>query len=137
MNRLVLVPCLVVASLVVASYVALASYIVWPTLVYEHDGSRAQLDIPTSVTDRGIHKDRGSPTEQRRPVPSSPMEQMSRVLAYEVPIKPVAPIAKPAAALPDSHELTWVTVLLPAKVHTGPSVDSPITDFYMAGTTLH
>jgi len=54
MNRLVLVPCVVVAS-----YVALASYIVWPTIVYEHGRSRAALNLPTSVANRGeIRKDR-------------------------------------------------------------------------------
>jgi len=30
-----------------------------------------------------------------------------------------------------------VTVLLPARVHTGPSVDAPISDFYAVGTPLH
>jgi hypothetical protein len=39
--------------------------------------------------------------------------------------------------LPDDHDLTWVTVLLPARVHTGPSVDTPITHFYAVGTPLH
>jgi hypothetical protein len=34
------------------------------------------------------------------------------------------------------HESTWVTVLLPARVHTGPSVDTPITHFYVVGTSL-
>jgi hypothetical protein len=32
--------------------------------------------------------------------------------------------------------MTWVIVLLPARVHTGPSVDTPITDFYPIGTPL-
>jgi hypothetical protein len=58
--------------------------------------------------------------------------------AYEAPTKPVAPAAKSATAvLPDDHDLTWVTVLLPARVHTGPSVDTPITQFYAVGTPLH
>ena len=124
MNRLVLVPCVVVAS-----YVALASYLVWPTLVYEHGGSRSALKIPTSVANLGeIRKDGSSPTE-----PTSPV-----LAAYEAPTKPVAPAAKSAtAALPESDELTWVTVLLPARVHTGPSVDTPITQFYAVGTPLH
>jgi hypothetical protein len=124
MNRLVLVPCVVVAS-----YVALASYIVWPTIVYEHGRSRAALNIPTSVANRGeIRKDRSSPTEQTSPV----------LAAYEAPTKPVAPAVKSATAVwPESHELTWVTVLLPARVHTGPSVDTPISHFYAVGTPLH
>jgi len=124
MNRLVLVPCIVIAS-----YVALASYLVGPTLVYEHGGSRSALKIPTSVANRGeIRKDGSSPTG-----PTSPV-----LAAYESPTKPVAPAAKSApAVLPESHELTWVTVLLPARVHTGPSVDTPITHLYAIGTPLH
>jgi hypothetical protein len=120
----VLVPCVVVAS-----YVALASYIVWPTIVYEHGRSRAALNLPTSVANRGeIRKDGSSPTEQTSPV----------LAAYEAPTKPAAPTAKSATAvLPESHELTWVTVLLPARVHTGPSVDTPISHFYAVGTPLH
>ena len=119
-----LVPCVVVAS-----YVALASYIVWPTIVYEHGRSRAALNLPTSVANRGeIRKDRSSPMEQTSPV----------LAAYEAPTRPVAPTAKSATAvLPESHELTWVTVLLPARVHTGPSVDTPISHFYAVGTPLH
>ena len=30
-----------------------------------------------------------------------------------------------------------MTVLLPARVHTGPSVDTPISHFYAVGTPLH
>jgi hypothetical protein len=124
MNRLVLVPCVVVAS-----YVAFASYIVWPTIVYEHGRSRAGINIPNSVANRGeISRDRGSPTQQTNPA----------LAAYEAPTKPAAPTARSASAVsPDSHELTWVTVLLPARVHTGPSVDTPITQFYAVGTALH
>ena len=125
MNRLVLVLCVVV----VAFYVAVASYIAWPTIVYEHGGSRAGINMPISGVNRGeIRKDRSSPTEQ-----SSPL-----LAAYEAPTKPGAPTAKSATAvLPDSPEFTWVTVLLPAKVHAGPSVDSPITHFFAVGTPLH
>ena len=80
MNRLVLVLCVVV----IASYAALASYLVWPTLVYEHGGSRSALNIPTSVANRGeIRKDGSSPTG-----PTSPVRA-----AYEAPTKPVAPAA--------------------------------------------
>jgi hypothetical protein len=123
MNRLVLVPCVVVAS-----YVAVASYIVWPTIVYEDGGPRSALNIPTSVANRGeIRKDGSSPTEQTSPV----------LVSHEAPNK-AAPAAKSTTAvLPDDHDLTWVTVLLPARVHTGPSVDTPITQFYAVGTPLH
>jgi len=57
----------------------------------------------------------------------------------EVPNKPLATIEKPAAAvLPETpyHESTWVMVLLPARVHTGPSVDTPTSHFYPVGTPL-
>jgi hypothetical protein len=57
----------------------------------------------------------------------------------EVPNEPLAIIEKPAAAvLPETpdHESTWVMVLLPARVHTGPSVDTPIIHFYAVGTPL-
>jgi len=100
---------------------------VWPTIVYEHGGSRSALNIPTSVANRvEIRKDRGSPTEQASPV----------LAAYEAPTR--APAAKSTTAvLPDDHGLTWVAVLLPARVHTGPSVDTPITQLYAIGTPLH
>jgi hypothetical protein len=123
-NRLALVPCLVVAS-----YVAIASFIASPIL-YELGRSRVGLKIPTSVANREeIHKDSSSFTKQTSSVPPS----------YEVPNKPVAIIEKPAAAvLPETpyHESTWVMVLLPARVHTGPSVDTPISHFYPIGTPL-
>src|SRR5262252_5284440 len=120
MNRLVLVPCVVV----VASYAALASYIAWPTIVYEHGRSRAELDTSTSVASRGaMRNDRSSPTEQTNLVLPS----------YEARNQPVALTAKSApVVLPEDHELTWVTLLLPARVHAGPSVD-----IYAVGTPLH
>src|SRR6188472_3147453 len=49
---------------------------------------------------------------------------------YQVPKEPVRSNERPAAAV-------WVTVLLAAKVHTGPSIDTPISHFYPAGTSLH
>ena len=124
MNRLVLVP-----GIVVASYVTLAAYIAWPTVVYEHGRSSARIKIPTSVANPGeIRKDGSSPTELTSPV----------LAAYEAPTKRAASTAKSATAVsPDSHELTWVTVLLPARVHVGPSVDTPIIHFYAVGTPLH
>jgi len=57
----------------------------------------------------------------------------------EVPNEALAIIEKPAAAvLPETpyHESTWVMVLIPARVHTGPSVDTPISHFYPVGTPL-
>ena len=60
--------------------------------------------------------------------------------SYEVPNKSPAITEKAAAAvLPETHyhESTWVTVLLPARVHSGPSVDTPIIRFYAVGTPLH
>ena len=124
MNRLALVPCLVVAS-----YVAVASYIASP-IVYDLGRSRVALKIPTSVANREeIHEDTSSRTKQTSSVHPS----------NEVPNKPLATIEKPAAAvLPETpyHESTWVMVLLPARVHTGPSVDTPTSHFYPVGTPL-
>jgi hypothetical protein len=123
-NRLALVPCLVVAS-----YVAIASYIASP-IVYELGRSRVGFTIPSSVANREeIYKDSSSFTKQAISVHPS----------NEVPNKPRAIIEKPAAAvLPETpyHESTWVMVLLPARVHTGPSVDTPISHFYPVGTPL-
>ena len=124
MNRLALVPCLVVAS-----YVAVASYIASP-IVYDLGRSRVALKIPTSVANREeIYKDFSAFTKQAISVHPS----------NEVPNKPLATIEKPAAAvLPETpyHESTWVMVLLPARVHTGPSVDTPTSHFYPVGTPL-
>jgi len=123
-NRLALVPCLVVAS-----YVAVASYIASP-IVYDLGRSRVALKIPTSVANREeIDEDSSSRTKQTSSVHPS----------NEVPNKPLGIIEKPAAAvLPKTpyHESTWVMVLIPARVHTGPSVDTPISHFYPVGTPL-
>ena len=126
MNRLALVPCLVVAS-----YVAGASYIAWPIVVYNLGGSRVGLSAASSVANHGeSRKDYSPPTEQTS----------SALPSYEVSNKPVAIPEKPAHAVSPGtnyHESIWVTVLLPARVHTGPSVDTPITHFYAVGTPLH
>jgi hypothetical protein len=123
-NRLALVPCLVVAS-----YVAVASYIASPIL-HDLGRSRVGFKIPSSVANREkIYKDASSFTKQAISVHPS----------NEVPNEPVAIIEKPAAAvLPETpyHQSTWVMVLLPARVHTGPSVDTPIIHFYPVGTPL-
>src|SRR5262249_30092359 len=58
---------------------------------------------------------------------------------YQVPNEPLAINEKTAAAVsPErpSNDSVWVTVLLPARVHTGPSVNTPISRFYSAGTPL-
>ena len=98
--------------------------------MYELAGSRVGLSIPNSVANRG---------ESRQDV-SAPRERTSSALpSYEVPNKPVAIPEKPATAvLPETHyhESTWTTVLLPARVHSGPSVDTPIIRFYAVGTPL-
>ena len=124
MNRLALVPCLVVAS-----YVAVASYIASPIL-HDLGRSRVGFKIPSSVANREeIHKDARSFTKLTSSLHPS----------NEVPNKPLGIIEKPAAAvLPETpyHESTWVMVLIPARVHTGPSVDTPISHFYPVGTPL-
>jgi hypothetical protein len=58
--------------------------------------------------------------------------------SYEVPNKSPAITEKAAAAvLPETHyhESTWMTVLLPARVHSGPSDDTPIIRFYAGWNT--
>jgi hypothetical protein len=120
-NKLAIVPCLVIAS-----YVAGASYITSHTalyIAYELRGPSVGFKIPTTVSTHGETR-----TKQTSLVHPS----------YEVPNKPVG--EKPAATV--SHERPHqesmlVTVLLPARVHTGPSVDTPIDHFYAVGTPLH
>src|SRR4029079_6093808 len=84
--------------------------------------------FPTSVANRGeIHKD------------SSTNQAISVHPSNEVPNEALAIIEKPAAAgfpEPPYHESTWVMVLIPARVHTGPSVDTPVSQFYPVGTPL-
>jgi hypothetical protein len=92
--------------------------------------SRVGFKIPSSVANREeIHKDARSFTKLTSSLHPS----------NEVPNKPLGIIEKPAAAvLPETpyHESTWVMVLIPARVHTGPSVDTPISHFYPVGTPL-
>jgi hypothetical protein len=121
MNRLVLVPCIVVAC-----YVAAASYFA-SYIVYLLDRPRDGFPIPTFASNRGeILKE------------SSSQQPSSVHLSYEIPNKPVG--ENPAVVvLPERprQEAMLVTVLLPARVHTGPSVDTPINHFYGVGTPLH
>ena len=125
MNRLVLVPCIVVACYVaVASYTAayIASYI-------EHglDRSRVGFKIPAFASKRGdLQKE------------SRPQQPSSAHPFYQVPNKPAAINEKTAAVSPERphQESMLVMELLPARVHTGPSVDTPISHFYAAGTPL-
>lgn len=116
-----LVPCIVVAC-----YVAAASYFA-SYLVHELDRPRVGFQIPTFVSNRGeIQKESSS----QRPSSVHP--------SYEIPNKPVG--EKPAAAVLPARprqESMLVTVLFPARVHTGPSVDTPISHFYAVGTSLH
>ena len=121
MNRLVLVPCIVVAC-----YVAAAPYFA-SYIVYLLDRARDGFPIPTFASNRGeILKE------------SSSQQPSSVHLSYEIPNKPVG--ENPATImLPERprQEAMLVTVLLPARVHTGPSVDTPINHFYAVGTPLH
>jgi hypothetical protein len=95
--------------------------------VYNLGESHVGLSIPSSVANRGeIHKDASSFIKQAISVHPS----------NEVPNEPLAIIEKPAAAVLPETPSTWVIVLLPARVHTGPSVDTPISHFYPVGTTL-
>jgi len=123
MNRLVLVRCFVVACYVdAAAYTAsfVASYI-----LLELDRSRVGAKIPTFVSKGGeIYRDFSS-----------------RIKQASYTKKPVAIAEEPAGAvLPEtspSHESMWVMVLLLARLHTGPSVDTPISHFYAVSTPLH
>jgi hypothetical protein len=118
----VLVPCIVVAS-----YVAFASYVAW-YVVHEFRRSRVEL-ISTYVANlEEIHKDSNSPTKQTKSVHPS----------YEVANNPVAITERPThSVLPAPYrESSWVMVILPARVHTGPSVDTPTIHFYAVGTPL-
>ena len=126
MNRLVLVPCIVVACYVaVASYTAayIASYI-----EHQLDRPRVGFKIPAFASKRGdIQKE------------SSPQQPSSAHPFYQVPNKPAAINGKTAATVSPERphqESMLVMVLLPARVHTGPSVDTPISHFYAAGTPL-
>jgi hypothetical protein len=120
-NKLAIVPCLVVAS-----YVALASYVTSP-IVHELGRSSVGFKIPTSVSNRGeLQKE---PSSQ----PTSPVQ-----LSDEVRTEPKVITKSSAAVSPERphQDAQWVTVLLPASVHTGPSIDSPISQFYPVGTPL-
>src|SRR6516162_49222 len=122
MNRLVLVP-----GIVVASYVALASYVTSP-IVYELGRSSVGFKIPTSASNRG---------ELQKEPSSQPTNSVQ--LSAEVRIEPKVITKSSAAVSPERphQDALWVTVLLPARVHTGPSVDTPISQFYPVGTPLH
>jgi hypothetical protein len=115
-NRLALVPLIVVAF-----YVALASYIAWPILVYELGQPRVRSNLPMNFPNREFRSDETNLPSKQTIAVASP---------YQVPKEPVRSNERPAAAV-------WVTVLLAAKVHTGPSIDTPISHFYPAGTSLH
>ena len=118
MNRLMLVPCIVVAC-----YVAVASYFA-SYLVHELDRPRVGFKIPTFASNRGEIQN------------GSSSQQTSLVHPF---YEPGATTEKPAAAvLPKApyQDSVWVTVLLPARVHTGPSVDTPISNFYAVGKSL-
>ena len=120
MNRLVLVPCIVVAS-----YVALASYVTLP-IVHEFSRSSVGFKMPISISNRD---------ELQREPSSQPTSALQ--LSDEVRIEPKATTTIAAVSPERTHQdALWVTVLLPARVHTGPSVDTPISQFYPVGTPL-
>ena len=121
MNRLVLVP-----SIVVASYVVLASYVASP-IVHELSRSGVGFKIPTSVSNCGeLQKE---PSSQ----PTNSVQLSGEVLNGRKVITKSSAAVSPEQPHQDA---LWVTVLLPARVHTGPSVDTPISQFYPVGTPL-
>src|SRR6516225_7860414 len=101
MNRLVLVP-----FIVVASYVALASYVTSP-IVHELGRPSVGFKIPTSVPDRGeLQKEPSSqPTSSFQPSDGIPNEQKVITKSSAV-VSPARP----------HQDALWVTVLLPARV---------------------
>jgi hypothetical protein len=112
--------------MVVASYVALASYVTLP-IVHEFGRSSVGFKMPTSIPNRG---------ELQTEPSSQPTNSVQ--LSAEVPNERKM-ITDPSAAVSTEkphQDALWVTVLLPARVHTGPSVDTPISQFYQAGTPL-
>src|SRR6516225_9120788 len=121
MNRLVLVPCIVVAS-----YVALASYVTLP-IVHEFSRSSVGFKMPISISNRD---------ELQREPSSQPRNPVQ--ISAEVPNEGKMITKSPAAVSTERphQDALWVTVLLPARVHTGPSVDTPISQFYPVGTPL-
>ena len=121
MNRLVLVP-----GIVVASYVALASYVTLP-IVHEFSRSSVGFKMPISISNRD---------ELQREPSSQPRNPVQ--ISAEVPNEGKMITKSPAAVSTERphQDALWVTVLLPAKVHTGPSVDTPISQFYPVGTPL-
>src|SRR5262245_56889454 len=127
MNRLVLVACMVVAC-----YVAAASYFA-SYIVYELARPRVGFQIPTFISNRAFISNRGEILKE-----SSSQQPSSVHPSYEISNKPMG--EKPASTvLPErpSQESILVTVLLPARVHAGPSVDAPTIHFYAVGTPLH
>jgi hypothetical protein len=118
MNRLVLVPCIVVAS-----YVALASYVTSFIVRPPSIGFK----IPTSVSN----------SNRLQKEPRSQLTNSGQ-LSAEVPNERKLITKSIAAVSPERphQDALWVTVLLPARVHTGPSVDTPISQFYPVGTPL-
>jgi hypothetical protein len=113
---------LLAVSLVAASYVVL------------QPEPRA-LDPPTSGSDQG-------PTSVPDKFPAnsgSQAKQMTSTQSFsDAPDKPLQLAEQSETSRsPDVYgEPNWVEVLMPARVHTGPSVDTPIIRFYAVGTPL-
>jgi SH3 domain-containing protein len=96
------------------------------------------LDPPTSGSDQG-------PTSVPDKFPansSSQAKQMTSTQSFsDVPEKPrqlaeQSETASSPEAVDVYGEPNWVEVLMPVRVHTGPSVETPIIRFYPVGTPL-
>jgi len=116
-----------VCDVAAASYTA--SYVL-TCILRELDHSRVGFKILTFVSKGGeIYRDFSSHIKQASS--SHPSHEASK--------KTVALAEKPAVAvLPEtspSHESIWAAVLL-ARLHAGPSVGAPISNFYAVGTPL-
>jgi hypothetical protein len=95
--------------------------------VHELGGPSVGFKLPTSVPNRG---------ELQKEPSSQPTNSVR--LSAEVPKERKVITKSSAAVSPERphQDALWVTVLLPARVHTGPSVDTPISQFYPVGTPL-
>ena len=96
------------------------------------------VDLPTSGSDQ-----RPTSVPDKFPANSSSQaKQMTSTQSFsDVPEKPQqlaeqSETSGSPEALDVYGEPNWVEVLMPARVHTAPSVDTPIVRFYAVGTPL-
>ena len=96
------------------------------------------VDLPTSSSDQG-----STSVPDKFPAnPSAQAKQMTSTQSFsDVPEKPrQLAEQRETASSPEAVDVygepNWLEVLFPARVYTGPSVDTPIIRFYAVGTPL-